>query len=145
MNPDDPHDLQRFLKAQETTHSRALAEIQNGQKESHWMWFIFPQVAGLGHSSMAIRYAIRSASEAQAYLAHPILGTRLLDCTNALLPHHGHPIREIMGYPDDLKLCSSMSLFAALSAAGSPFHQVLEAFYDGTPDPRTTAFLKDHP
>jgi uncharacterized protein (DUF1810 family) len=145
MNPDDPHDLQRFLDAQETTHSRALAEIQNGRKESHWMWFIFPQAAGLGDSSMAVRYAIRSASEGRAYLAHPTLGTRLLDCTIALLPHEGRPISEIMGYPDDLKLCSSMSLFAALSAAGSPFHQVLDAFYHGIPDPRTTAFLKDHP
>ncbi|QQL45245.1 DUF1810 domain-containing protein [Sulfuriroseicoccus oceanibius] len=136
--------LQRFIDAQESDYATALAELRNGQKQSHWIWYIFPQVAGLGFSSMAQHFAIQSHAEATEFLNHPTLGARLIECTDALLEHRGTPIETIMGYPDDLKLRSSMTLFAAISDNDSPFHQVLNAFYQGKPDDKTLAFLEDH-
>src|SRR5215471_18122638 len=131
MSEPDPHNLQRFITAQAEDYQCALRELQAGQKESHWIWYIFPQVAGLGHSPTAQEYAIRSRDEATAYLAHPVLGTRLQQCCEALLQHQGTRIQDIMGFPDDLKLRSSMTLFATLSIPGSVFYKVLDAFYSG--------------
>ncbi|MFT3788813.1 MAG: DUF1810 domain-containing protein [Tepidisphaeraceae bacterium] len=108
----DPHDLHRFVEAQEDVYPYALAELKAGRKQTHWMWFIFPQMGGLGHSSMAHRYAIRSLEQAKAYLAHPLLGARLIECAEAVLAVQGKSAREIMGSPDDLKLRSSATLFA---------------------------------
>jgi uncharacterized protein (DUF1810 family) len=138
---DDPHNLERFVSAQRGSYDTALTELRSGKKRSHWMWFVFPQVAGLGSSAMADRYAIRSRREAEDYLAHPVLGLRLVDCANALLQLNGITAEEIMGYPDDLKLRSSMTLFAAVSPPDSPFQKVLEMFFSGVPDNRTTAYL----
>jgi len=141
MNEPDPHNLQRFLTAQAEDFECALAELKRGRKESHWIWYIFPQVAGLGHSSMAQEYAIRSRDEALAYLGHDVLGARLKRSCEALLKHQGKNIQDIMGYPDDLKLRSSMTLFAMVSAPDGVFHKVLNAFYSGQMDERTIAFL----
>jgi uncharacterized protein (DUF1810 family) len=140
----DLHHLQRFVAAQAENYELALGELRRGRKESHWIWYIFPQVAGLGHSSMAEKYAIQSQDEAVAYLNHPVLGARLRECSEALLQHRGESIEDIMGYPDDLKLRSSMTLFATISPAESVFHKVLEAFYAGEMDDRTVAFLRSH-
>ncbi len=137
----DVHDLQRFIAAQAGAYSDAIEELRAGEKRSHWMWYVFPQVAGLGSSSMAERYAIRSRGEAAAYLAHPVLGARLRECAEALLGVRGRSAREVMGYPDDLKLRSSMTLFAAVSPAGSAYQQVLDRYFGGERDERTVAFL----
>ena len=145
MNERDPHNLQRFVTAQTEDYQSALRELQRGQKESHWIWYIFPQVAGLGYSPAAQEYAIRSREEAAAYLAHAVLGTRLQQCCEALLKHQRKRIQDIMGFPDDLKLRSSMTLFARLSSQGSIFHKVLDAFYSGHMDDRTIAFLDAKP
>jgi uncharacterized protein (DUF1810 family) len=145
MSERDPHNLQRFVTAQAEDYQCALSELERGEKESHWIWYIFPQVAGLGHSRTAQEYAIRSRDEAVAYLAHPVLGTRLQQCCEALLKHQGRRIQDIMGFPDDLKLRSSVTLFAVLSAQDSVFHQVLQAFYSGQMDDRTLAFLDAKP
>lgn len=141
MSDSGPHDLQRFVTAQSRDYETALGELRRGRKRTHWIWYIFPQAAGLGHSSMAQRYAIQSKAEAIAYLGHEILGGRLRECAAALLPHQDTPIGGIMGYPDDLKLCSSMTLFASISDLGSVFHQVLGRFYGGAMDPKTLEFL----
>jgi uncharacterized protein (DUF1810 family) len=145
MSEPDPYNLQRFVTAQADYYHRALHELQRGEKESHWIWCIFPQVAGLGHSPIAQEYAIRSRDEAVAYLTHAVLGTRLQRCCEALLKHQGRQIQDIMGFPDDLKLRSSMTLFAMLSTQISIFHKVLNAFYSGDMDDRTLAFLKAKP
>jgi uncharacterized protein (DUF1810 family) len=108
---DEPYDLERFLKAQNPVYADVLAELCEGRKRTHWIWFIFPQAEGLGHSSMAKRYAIKSRDEAAAYLAHPILSTRLLECTELVLAHSGKAAPDIFGSPDDLKFRSSMTLF----------------------------------
>jgi len=134
-------DLKRFLDAQENTFSEALAELKAGKKRTHWMWFVFPQVAGLGNSPMAVRYAINSREEAQDYLGHPLLGSRLRECASALLGVQGRTANEIMGFPDDLKLKSSMTLFAALSNADPVFRQVLEHYYQGEQDEKTLQIL----
>jgi uncharacterized protein (DUF1810 family) len=143
MNPGakDPFHLERFVAAQELSFDAALEELRGGRKRTHWMWFIFPQVAGLGSSHMAVRYAIQSRAEGSAYLAHPLLGPRLSQCAEALLAVEGRTATEIMGQPDDVKLKSSMTLFAILSPPGSLFAQVLDRYYAGEPDPRTIAFL----
>jgi len=141
---DDPHNLERFVSAQRGFYDAALRELRSGKKRSHWMWFVFPQVAGLGSSAMADRYAIRSRREAVAYLAHPVLGPRLVECANALLQLTGMTAEEVMGYPDDLKFRSSMTLFAAVSPPDSPFHKALEIYFSGVPDNRTTAYLAAH-
>ena len=132
--------LNRFLDAQEKTYAIALQEIRNGEKESHWMWYIFPQLRGLGYSTMAYRYGIDGLDEAKAYLAHPVLSARLIEISEALLMHADTPIEDVMG-DDDVKLRSSMTLFAALSENGSVFHRVLDCFYDGKVDKRTLNML----
>ncbi|WP_221031363.1 DUF1810 domain-containing protein [Actomonas aquatica] len=138
----DPFDLQRFLYAQEGPYKIALRELRAGKKTSHWMWFIFPQLAGLGTSPMAERFAIQSRDEAAAYLAHKTLGARLHACAAALLTHENKSAREIMGEPDDLKLHSSATLFAQVSPPDSPFHQLLTRYFDSEPDPRTLELLQ---
>jgi uncharacterized protein (DUF1810 family) len=138
----DEHDLERFLAAQaDGVHERALAELRAGRKTSHWMWFVFPQIAGLGSSPTAQHYAIGSLEEARAYLAHPVLGPRLVQCARAVLRHPERSAREIMGAPDDLKLRSSMTLFALADDTEPVFGEVLAAFFDGEPDARTTALV----
>ena len=136
----DPFDLDRFVRAQDATYEQALAEIKSGRKRSHWMWYVFPQVAGLGQSAMSQRYAIRSLAEAKAYLAHPILGPRLTACADALLSVKQRSAHEIFGSPDDLKLRSSATLFALASAGDSVFHRVIEQYFAGRLD-RTTVDL----
>jgi uncharacterized protein (DUF1810 family) len=144
MNPTgagDPFDLDRFVKAQEGCHARALAELRAGAKRSHWMWYVFPQLAGLGLSATAVHYAIADLAEARAYLAHPLLGPRLEECARALLDVPGRTAREILGSPDDLKLRSSMTLFAQVTGADPVFRRVLERYYGGEADARTLELL----
>jgi len=136
------HDLERFVAAQESVYEQALAELRQGRKRSHWMWFIFPQLIGLGRSPTARHFAIRSAQEARDYLAHPVLGRRLLECTEAMLGVEDRSVSEILGFPDDLKFRSSMTLFASLSDRGSLFEQALERYCDGEPDSRTLELLR---
>lgn len=137
----DPYDLQRFVDAQQPIYDRALAELKAGHKQSHWMWFIFPQIAGLGHSDMARRYAISGADEAAAYLQHPLLGARLEECAEALLAHAERPARQILGSPDDMKLRSSMTLFVTVAPEQTAFQAVLDAFFAADPDPATLSRL----
>src|ERR1700710_3102293 len=120
MADDDPFDLQRFIGAQAPAIERVRAELRDGRKRSHWMWFVFPQISGLGSSAMAVRYAIASPDEARAYLAHPVLGARLRDCTQMVLDVEGRDVHRIFGSPDDMKFHSSMTLFDAV-AAGEVF------------------------
>jgi uncharacterized protein (DUF1810 family) len=141
MRPDDPHDLNRFVRAQEQDYARALAEIRSGRKRTHWMWYIFPQLDGLGFSATARRYAIRSLDEARAYLEHPVLGPRLVECAEAVLAVQGRSVREIFGTPDDLKLRSCATLFAEVSAEGSVFHRLIQVYFGGAPDGRTLTLL----
>jgi uncharacterized protein (DUF1810 family) len=142
---EDRFDLNRFVQAQEEIYARALAEIKVGRKRSHWMWFIFPQIDGLGHSSTARFYAIKTKDEAEAYLNHPLLGKRLAECAEALLKIKGKPAEEILGYPDDLKLRSSMTLFASVSQPDSVFSRVLDKYYSSQPDGQTLELLKHGP
>ena len=130
----DLFSLQRFVEAQQPIYPQALAELQAGRKRSHWMWFVFPQLQGLGRSETARRYAISDVEQARAYLAHPLLGPRLQECTRALLQHADRSAREILGTPDDLKFRSSMTLFAAVADEPALFEQALEAFFDGKAD-----------
>jgi uncharacterized protein (DUF1810 family) len=139
---DDRFGLNRFVQSQEEVYPRALAEIKLGRKRSHWMWFIFPQIDGLGYSSTAKFYAIKSKEEATAYLNHPLLGGRLIECAGALMKVEGKSAAEIFGYPDDLKLRSSMTLFASVSEPGSIFSRVLDKFYGSQPDAQTLALLE---
>jgi uncharacterized protein (DUF1810 family) len=136
-------DLQRFIDAQngEESFIQALAELRAGRKTSHWMWFVFPQIAGLGQSAMSRRYAISSLEEARAYLAHPVLGPRLVECAQALLSHHGKSAREILGEIDAIKLRSSMTLFARADPNQSVFQQVLDRYFDGEADAATERLL----
>lgn len=133
----DPFDLNRFLVAQQSDYDRALAELKAGQKRSHWMWYIFPQLEGLAFSATSKKYSIKSLEEARAYLAHPVLGPRLLECARAVVEVEGKSILEILGSPDDLKLRSCATLFAALSPAGSVFERILTQYYRGQPDEKT--------
>lgn len=133
----DPHDLARFVEAQAGVYDRVLAEIRSGQKRSHWMWFIFPQLKGLGFSAMSQRYAIKSREEAMAYLDHQVLGPRLITCFEILLTIENRSADEIFGYPDEMKLRSCATLFAQVSAPGSVFHRLLEKYFEGQPDPKT--------
>jgi uncharacterized protein (DUF1810 family) len=137
----DPFDLQRFVDAQRADYDRALREIRNGRKQSHWMWYVFPQFAGLGMSPTSQRYAIGSLAEASAYLAHPVLGPRLLECADAVLALRDRSALEVFGAPDDMKLRSSATLFAAVSPAGSAFHRILEQYFGGDLDDRTRALI----
>ena len=138
----EPYGLERFIEAQDGLHAQALDELRAGRKASHWMWFVFPQLAGLGSSPMAQRYAIGSLGEARAYLDHPVLGQRLVDCAKAVLSHPDRTAREIMGSPDDVKLRSSMTLFALADDSEPVFQQVLDTFFAGERDPRTVQLLQ---
>jgi uncharacterized protein (DUF1810 family) len=137
VTTDDPYDLQRFVTAQEPVMDRVRAELRRGRKASHWMWFVFPQVAGLGSSPTAQHYAISGLDEARAYLAHPVLGPRLVECARLAAAVEGRSAREVFGSPDDLKLRSSMTLFARAAPDEPAFAAVLDRFFDGEPDPRT--------
>jgi len=137
----DRYNLERFVQAQQGSYEQALSEIRNGRKRSHWMWYIFPQFAGLGFSRMSRNYAISSVGEATAYLKHPVLGARLIECAEAVLAIEGRSAHEIFGSPDDLKLRSCVTLFASVSEPASVFHRVLEAYFDGVPDSKTLEML----
>ena len=137
----DPFNLQRFVDAQEPVYPRVVGELRAGRKQSHWMWFIFPQIEGLGFSAMAQKYAIASRAEAEAYLAHPVLGTRLRECTQLVNAASGTNITAIMGSPDDMKLRSSMTLFARTGDDNAAFRAVLDKYYGGDEDPATIARL----
>jgi uncharacterized protein (DUF1810 family) len=133
----DEFDLVRFVEAQARNYAEALAELRRGRKTSHWMWYVFPQIAGLGSSPMAQRYAIGSLAEARAYLRHPVLGLRLRECVEAALSVDHRSAHDIFGSPDDLKFRSSLTLFAA-AAPGEPlFHEALRKYFAGLPDART--------
>lgn len=138
---DDPHDLARFVEAQEPDHARALAELRAGRKRTHWMWYVFPQLAGLGFSPMAQRYGITGRREAEAYLRHPVLGPRLVECCEAVLAHADRSAHDVLGSPDDLKLRSCATLFARVAGPGSVFEKVLAAFFNGEPDEKTLRIL----
>lgn len=133
--------LARFVDAQEDVFDVALAELRRGHKRTHWMWFIFPQVEGLGNSATSRKYAIRSLDEARAYLSHPALGRRLLECCRAILSVEGRSASEIMGYPDDLKLRSSMTLFALADDSHPEFRRVIDRYFQGQSDQRTLELL----
>ena len=134
---EDEYDLGRFIAAQDDCYEQALSEIRHGQKRTHWMWYVFPQLDGLAHSSTSKRYAIKSLQEARAYLDHPVLGPRLRECMEAVLCIEGRTAKQIFGSPDDLKLRSCATLFASLQPSGSMFHRVLGKYYQGEPDART--------
>jgi uncharacterized protein (DUF1810 family) len=140
---DDPYRLERFVAAQDRigTYQRALAELRAGEKASHWMWFVFPQVAGLGFSPRAREYGISSLDEARAYLAHPVLGPRLAECADALLALDGLTAQDVLGGVDAMKLRSSMTLFQAAAPDVAAFGAVLAKYYDGLPDEETLARL----
>jgi uncharacterized protein (DUF1810 family) len=137
----DPHNLSRFVQAQEDDYEEALAEIRSGRKCSHWMWYIFPQLAGLGFSSMSRRYAIKSLAEAEAYLSHPVLGPQLVECAEAALGVQKRSAFDIFGSPDDMKLRSCATLFACVSPAGSVFHRLLGKYFQGERDRKTLRLL----
>jgi uncharacterized protein (DUF1810 family) len=134
--------LERFVKAQEGVYPRALAELKAGRKQTHWMWFIFPQIAGLGHSAMAQMYAIASLDEARAYLAHPVLGARLRECCQAMMAVEGKTAHAIFGSPDDLKFRSSLTLFAHAAPNEPLFRDLLEKYYAGAEDELTLQNLR---
>ena len=141
----DRYDLRRFDEAQDGCYRQVCDELRSGRKRGHWIWFIFPQLQGLGSSPAAVSYGIRSLAEARAYLAHPVLGPRLRECARLLAGVRGRSITEIMCYPDDLKVCSSMTLFAAAADSGAEsraeFQAVLDNYYEGRPDTRTLQML----
>ena len=139
----DRHDLRRFVEAQSAVYAQARDELAASRKQSHWMWFVFPQLRGLGHSAMARHYGIASREEAAAYLAHPVLGPRLRECVQLMLAVQGRTAHEIFGSPDDLKLRSSATLFAAVSPAGSVFHRIVDAYFDGQADAVTLRLMQD--
>ncbi len=139
--PSDPFDLNRFVDAQAPVYRSVVDELRGGRKRSHWMWFVFPQLRGLGSSPMAARYGISSLEEARAYLRHHLLGPRLHECTRLVNQVHGRSIGEIFGPPDDLKLCSSMTLFARATDDNQDFVALLNKYYDGRQDQLTVARL----
>src|SRR6185312_787102 len=141
MNQPDPFDLQRFVDAQARVYDTVLGELRDGRKRSHWMWFVFPQLRGLGNSPTAVRFAISSIDEARAYLAHELLGPRLRECAGLVAQIEGRAAEEIFGWPDDMKLRSSMTLFAHASDDNADFIAVLQKFYGGEEDPATLARL----
>ncbi len=144
MQGNNDEDLERFVTAQAGSITAALGELRAGRKASHWMWYVFPQAEGLGMSATSRRFAIRSLSHAAAYLAHPVLGPRLRECATALLAHPQRSAHEIMGSPDDLKLQSSMTLFAAVPGADPVYTEVLATFFAGRLDARTIDWLGRH-
>ena len=137
----DPFDLQRFVDAQDRAYRTVLDELRNGRKRSHWIWFVFPQIQGLGHSPTAIRYGITSREEARAYLAHDVLGPRLRECTRLVAQIEGSSADDIFGWPDNLKVRSSMTLFARATDDNAEFRAVLDKLYDGEDDPATVELL----
>jgi uncharacterized protein (DUF1810 family) len=137
----DPFDLKRFLQAQECVYTQALSEVRDGRKRSHWMWYIFPQYDGLGLSSTSTRYAIKSVAEAEAYLRHPILGPRLVECCEAAISVEGLSATEVFGSPDDMKLRSCATLFASVSSAGSVFERLLDRYFQGARDNTTLRLI----
>jgi uncharacterized protein (DUF1810 family) len=143
MTTEDPFDLQRFARAQDEggTYERALAELRRGSKVSHWMWFVFPQIAGLGQSAISRRYAISSLAEAQAYLDHPVLGPRLAECAGVVAALTGRTAEQIFGGIDALKLRSSMTLFLHAGPQQPAFRQVLDRYFGGIPDPATERLI----
>ena len=138
---DDHHDLQRFVAAQEHAFAQAVQELADGRKASHWMWFVFPQLRGLGQSAMATRFGIASLDEARAYHAHPLLGPRLARCTRLVLEIEGSSAGDIFGSPDDVKFRSCMTLFAQAAPTQPLFAEALRKYFDGAPDPRTLQLL----
>jgi uncharacterized protein (DUF1810 family) len=145
ISADDPYDLTRFVRAQARDYEQAIAEIRSGRKRSHWMWYIFPQYDGLGLSATSKQYAIKSVAEAEAFLRHPVLGSRLLESAQAALGLEGRSAFEVFGSPDDMKLRSCATLFAKISPAGSVFEQLLDQYFDGTPDDKTLRLLGQSP
>ena len=139
---DDPYDLQRFVTAQAGVHDQALDELRRGRKQSHWMWFVFPQIAGLGSSPTALFYAVRSLDEARAYLAHPVLGPRLREAAAAVNAVENRSAHEIFGSPDDLKFRSSMTLFHEAAPDEPLFRAALDKYSGGAPDVRTLELLR---
>jgi uncharacterized protein (DUF1810 family) len=138
---DDPHDLKRFVDAQAGDYEQARAEIKAGRKRSHWIWYIFPQIDGLGFSAMSRRYAIKSLDEARAYLAHPMLGPRLIEICEAALAVDGKSAHDIFGSPDDMKLKSCATLFASVSPPDSVFERVLDKYFNGERDGNTLQMI----
>jgi uncharacterized protein (DUF1810 family) len=134
---DDPYNLNRFVQAQDSVYEEVLSELKNGAKVSHWMWFIFPQIRGLGRSPASIEFAISSHEEARTYLQHPLLGARLKECARLVLSTEGRTIQQIFGSPDDMKLRSSMTLFAQVASGNNIFLKVLDKYFQGVPDPLT--------
>ena len=143
MNLDDTFDLDRFVSAQENVYQTALEEIGNGRKQGHWMWFIFPQITGLGSTEISRLYAIKSREEAVAYLEHPVLGPRIREISEVLLTQDDKSATEILGTPDDLKLRSSMTLFKSVSTDNDVFLNVLDRYYGGEEDPQTFRILSE--
>ena len=141
----DPYNLGRFVQAQEQNYDQALAEIKRGRKQSHWMWYIFPQFDGLGFSATSRRYSIKSRAEAEAYLSHPLLGPRLIECAEAILAVEGRSAFEIFGSPDDMKLRSCATLFASVSPPGSVYEKLLDKFFRGERDSKTLSLLRAAP
>jgi uncharacterized protein (DUF1810 family) len=139
---DDPHDLERFLAAQRPVYDAVVSELRAGTKRSHWMWFVFPQLRGLGSSPTSEHFGLASREEAAAYAAHPLLGGRLRECTDLVLAVDGRTAHQIFGYPDDLKFRSSMTLFGAAVPDEPRFPAALEKYYEGVPDARTLAALR---
>ena len=142
QQPADPFNLIRFTEAQAPIYASVLAELRTGRKRSHWMWFIFPQLAGLGNSTYSKFYAIRNLDEARHYLGHPLLGKRLLECTETVLQIHGRRASEIFAPPDDLKLRSCITLFNEVAGPGSAFARLLDQYFEGQGDPKTLALLE---
>jgi uncharacterized protein (DUF1810 family) len=142
---DDPFGLERFVSAQEGAYPQAIAELRRGRKRSHWIWFVFPQIDGLGSSETTRHFAIKSLDEARAFLAHPVLGTRLRECAEAVLQHSGRAISDVLPHPDDLKLQSSMTLFELAAPRDSVFGRVLDQFYGGERDQRTLELVPSLP
>jgi uncharacterized protein (DUF1810 family) len=134
---DDPHNLQRFVDAQASVYEQVCSELCEGRKRTHWMWFVFPQIKGLGHSQLAGKFAISSLNEGEAYLKHPILGPRLRECTRLVNLVQGRSIDEIFGSPDDLKFRSSMTLFAEVTPDNQVFREALRKYFGGKPDRST--------
>jgi uncharacterized protein (DUF1810 family) len=141
----DPYNLQRFVDAQQQVYENVRRELRRGSKRSHWMWFIFPQIKGLGRSDMAQLFAISSREEAAAYLEHPILGLRLRECSRLVAAIDGRSIEDIFGYPDYLKFRSSMTLFAQVAADNEVFNDCLRKYFNGEPDPATLTRLLSKP
>ncbi|NDZ12013.1 DUF1810 domain-containing protein [Variovorax sp. WS11] len=139
---DDPFELQRFVDAQDPVIDEVRGELRAGRKRSHWMWFVFPQLAGLGHSAMAQRYAIASLAEARAYLAHPLLGPRLRDCSALMLAVEGRGVHQIFGAPDDIKFWSSMTLFDRADPSDPVFRDCLNKYFGGRPDRGTLSRIE---